>query len=176
MRKLFEKGNKIWLGKKHSEETKKKMSKAHKGKKFSEEHKRKLREYKKTDFHKKKISITLTGKRASLETRKKMSFSKIGNKNNKGKFTNKNGNWKGGKRLYFRGLAFERDNYTCQICGLKDVEIMELDHILPKAMYPEIEFDLNNLQTLCPNCHKRKSNKEKKMIFSFKKQNGWIKK
>lgn len=35
-------GNKYWLGRKHSEEAKKKISKAKKGRKLSEDHKRKI--------------------------------------------------------------------------------------------------------------------------------------
>ena len=41
---VFKKGHKTWVGKRHSEETKRKMSEAHKGKEFSEEHRRKLSE------------------------------------------------------------------------------------------------------------------------------------
>jgi len=42
----FQKGNTIWKGRKHSEKTKKKISKAHKGKTLSTEHREKLRQAK----------------------------------------------------------------------------------------------------------------------------------
>lgn len=55
-----------------------------------------------------------------------------------------------------------RDDYTCQICGLRDHDIMEVDHIIPRCDAPHLSADINNLITLCPNCHRRKSNRENK--------------
>ena len=72
------------------------------------------------------------------------------------------GTWVGGKIKYWINQAKIRDNYTCQVCGLKDLEIMEVDHIKPKSKFPELTLELNNLLTLCPNCHARKTNREKK--------------
>ncbi|MHB9032337.1 MAG: HNH endonuclease [Anaerolineae bacterium] len=51
---------------------------------------------------------------------------------------------------------FERDNYTCQDCGLHEPEIVEAHHIISKMADPEKQFDLSNGVTLCPNCHKRR--------------------
>lgn len=97
--KLHHKGNKYCKGRKHSEETLKKMSVAKKGKKFSEEHKRKLSDAMKgknlgkklSGETKKKMSDAKKGKKLSEETRKKMSDAK------KGK------HWKlvDGKRVYY---------------------------------------------------------------------------
>ena len=56
-----------------------------------------------------------------------------------------------------------RDNFTCQVCGLFDLQIMEVDHMRPIRDYPELVEDLNNLVTLCPNCHRRKSFRNKEM-------------
>ncbi len=50
---------------------------------------------------------------------------------------------------------------------MREPEIMTADHILPKSMYPELKFELNNLITLCPNCHARKTIREKK-IHNYK--------
>ena len=70
----------------------------------------------------------------------------------------KNGNWAGGRLRYMCRLALKRDNYTCKKCGFNsDVEILEVDHIKPKRVAPELERMLDNLITLCPNCHKRKT-------------------
>ena len=69
-------------------------------------------------------------------------------------------NWKGGNWGYKKVEAKTRDDYTCQICGLRDPEIMEVDHIKPKIKYPELALEINNLITLCPNCHRRKTNRE----------------
>ncbi len=111
---------------------------------------------------KEKIRNARLGKKLSIETRRKMSLSKIGNTNNKGRKGELNHQWKGGKDKFYQQQALLKENYTCQICLFRDVEIMEVDHILPKSTYPELRHDINNLQVLCPNCHRRKSNKEKK--------------
>jgi len=74
--------------------------------------------------------------------------------------------WTGGCSTYQNKQALIRDNYTCQICGMRDIEIMEVDHIKPKSKFPELRLDLNNLMTLCPNCHRRKTNREKKPILN----------
>lgn len=69
--------------------------------------------------------------------------------------------WKGGVSWGFlRRMACERDDYTCQECGHREPAIMEVDHIKRKADYPELAKDLDNLMTLCPNCHRRKTNHE----------------
>lgn len=85
--------------------------------------------------------------------------------------------WKGGKWLYWRRQALIRDNYTCKHCGLYDKEIMDVDHIVPiratlkerREMEKQKDIDINginNLQTLCPNCHKRKTIREAKYCSS----------
>jgi|ERR1043166_3976649 5-methylcytosine-specific restriction endonuclease McrA len=73
-----------------------------------------------------------------------------------------NAHWKGGSHGYWTRQAKTRDDYTCQICGLRDTEIMEVDHIIPKSVRPDLRFELTNLMTLCPNCHRRKTNREKR--------------
>lgn len=71
--------------------------------------------------------------------------------------------WKGGtssedrlSRLKFRATiqkqVFERDNYTCQMCGVHGLS-MQVDHIQPWAEYVEGRFDINNCRTLCMKCH-----------------------
>lgn len=72
-----------------------------------------------------------------------------------------NNNWKGGLSWPFlKRCALDRDNYTCQSCGHNEPEIMEVDHIKPKSKFPELKLDINNLITLCPNCHRRKTNRD----------------
>lgn len=70
-------GNITMLGRKHSLETKAKMSAAHKGKQKSPEHVAKVaashKGKKRSDAHKKKLSIAHTGKIISSETRIKLS-------------------------------------------------------------------------------------------------------
>lgn len=51
-----------------------------------------------------------------------------------------------------RQRVLERDNYTCQICGVKSRKRMEVDHIIPLADGgPSLE--LSNCRTLCHTCH-----------------------
>ena len=69
----------------------------------------------------------------------------------------------------WRNKVFLRDNFTCQICGLRDEEIMEVDHIRPKAIAPELYTEPTNLICICPNCHRRKTNRDIKIIIDFKK-------
>lgn len=73
--------------------------------------------------------------------------------------------WRGGikkendRRKSFEGqkwrkLIFERDDYTCQICGIKS-GYLQADHIKPWGQYPELRYELSNGRTLCINCHKK---------------------
>lgn len=78
-----------------------------------------------------------------------------------------NPNWKGGTYAIERHIwmgrieynnwrkeIFERDNYTCQLCG----EIggrLNAHHILTWCKYPELRFDVNNGITLCKQCHQK---------------------
>src|SRR5579859_555834 len=57
-------------------------------------------------------------------------------------------NWQGGKTAkqyqiihsfkyrQFRIKVFERDDYTCQICGYDKGGYLEVDHILPQSLFP----------------------------------------
>ena len=69
--------------------------------------------------------------------------------------------WQGGMWLYQRKKALMRDNYTCQICGISEKEILCVDHIKPRRDYPDLIYILENLLTLCYNCHARKTFREK---------------
>ena len=52
-----------------------------------------------------------------------------------------------------RKKAFERDNFTCQKCKIQDktTRILEANHINPLVM--EGNDNLDNLITLCNDCH-----------------------
>ncbi len=49
---------------------------------------------------------------------------------------------------------------VCQKCGSggDSQNPIQVDHIKPRSKYPELEYDLNNLQVLCKNCNHEKSN------------------
>ena len=60
-----------------------------------------------------------------------------------------------------RMIIKERDNYTCQKCGISVYQephlLLEIDHIIPISHNGKTTMD--NLQTLCWKCNRQKSNK-----------------
>lgn len=83
----------------------------------------------------------------------------------------KNHNWKGGvtkdnhkirtslEYKQWRTSVFERDNYTCQMCGDRSSKgnkvVLHADHIKQFAYYPELRLDVDNGRTLCVDCHRK---------------------
>lgn len=75
-------------------------------------------------------------------------------------------NWKGGitplnrkirtsvEYKEWRNIVLKRDDYTCQICGKRGGKL-EVDHIKPFSLYPDLRLDINNGRTLCPSCHRK---------------------
>jgi len=53
----------------------------------------------------------------------------------------------------WRKKVFERDDYTCQLCGVRG-EKLHADHIKPFASHPELRFELSNGRALCIPCHR----------------------
>ena len=171
----FKKDHKLWLGKHPSDETRRKMSEAHKGrsswtkgKHLSEEHKRKL-----SEIGKKRHPLI------SNETRKKMSEKVLTGE--------KNPSWKGGiskdkkhtnelakrighkRRTLKKGadgsftlaeweLLKKQYGYTCPICNEKEPKIkLTIDHIIPISKGGS-NF-IENIQPLCGSCNSRKCQK-----------------
>jgi 5-methylcytosine-specific restriction enzyme A len=54
-----------------------------------------------------------------------------------------------------RAYVFERDQYTCRVCGSK--ENLAIDHIIPLAQGGT--NDISNFQTLCQTCNGRKGDR-----------------
>ena len=124
-----------------------------------------------------KISMALKGKKLSLEHRKKLSQARIKRKSELGYLVSletrrkiseamkgeRANFWKGGitprdkieRQLFIRTIrskVFERDNYTCQLCGIRGADL-QVDHIQSWADYVELRFNMNNCRTLCARCH-----------------------
>lgn len=174
----FQVGNKVWLGRKHSEETKRKLSVAKKGRPS------KLKGRKLSEEFRKKLS----------ESRKGIVFSEshIANlrKSHLGKMKgSEHPRWLGDKGKsplvrrvrdcyeyrQWRSDIFTRDDFTCQICLVRG-GYLEADHY-PKmfsVIWNENEiktfeqaiacqefWNINNGRTLCRECHKRQGRPKK---------------
>lgn len=121
------------------------------GKKFSEESRKKMSE------------SWSYSKSITPERNKKLSLSRMGklNPNWKGgpKIPKdiKNAIRKRSKYLTWRKRVFERDNYTCQSCNGKSIKnhplIVEAHHISSFTEYPNLRYNVDNGLTLCKACH-----------------------
>ena len=69
-----------------------------------------------------------------------------------------------------RKKVFERDNFTCQKCKIQDktTKILEVHHIIP--LYSEGKDELNNLITLCNDCHHFAPNTKKEFEEYLKEE------
>lgn len=56
--------------------------------------------------------------------------------------------------ISWRTRVFERDRYTCAICGQVGGEL-NAHHIRPFKDFPDLRLELDNGVTLCKACHKR---------------------
>jgi hypothetical protein len=68
---------------------------------------------------------------------------------------NKNPNFKDdrtNKWKKVRKQCFERDNYTCNLCNKKGNVYINAHHVINRHVC-EDKFDINNLVTLCRECH-----------------------
>lgn len=59
--------------------------------------------------------------------------------------------------LELRYKAILLHGKTCACCGKKSNDV-HVDHIKPKSKYPELSYNLDNLQILCMECNIGKSN------------------
>lgn len=147
------------------------MSKSHKGKpsplKGTKKPPEKIRKgWKHSAESNEKNRLAHSGKKASLDTRVKMREAKIGAKSY---------SWKGGvtsankvvrrsmQYRIWRTAVFERDDYTCQMCRVRGVEI-HADHIKPFAFFPELRLEVSNGRTLCVPCHQKTPTYKKQKI------------
>lgn len=135
---------------KHTEESKKKLRDKHLGKKLSED-------------TKKKISLSQTGKKRkpwSEEHKKKLSLKMKGENgpNWRGGLTEKNKLLrKSFEFKQWRELVFKRDDWTCQECKVKGGRLHP-HHLKSFSEFIDLRFDINNGLTLCESCHKKTEN------------------
>lgn len=66
---------------------------------------------------------------------------------------------------FWRTTVFNRDNYTCQKCGIRGGKL-EANHVLPFAYYPDLRFEVLNGETLCKECHKKTDTYGKRSLLS----------
>lgn len=61
-----------------------------------------------------------------------------------------------------RNLALRRDDGICQECKRNGRMATgnQIDHIKPRSKFPELAYEIENLQTLCARCHNRKRREE----------------
>jgi hypothetical protein len=63
-----------------------------------------------------------------------------------------------------REQTFKRDNHTCQCCFNRGGKILNAHHIIPFSQNVELRYNIDNLITLCYECHKQYHSKYKKNI------------
>lgn len=61
---------------------------------------------------------------------------------------------------HLRFVKLSTSNRKCECCnrGAKQGVTLNVDHIKPRKLYPELALDLDNLQILCGECNAGKSN------------------
>jgi hypothetical protein len=118
-----------------------------------------------SEVTKKKLSRAMLGRKLPKEQIQRLRESKLGEKS---PF------WKGGAMKNYalhvqirksneyklwRKAVFERDNYTCVLCGARNGNgkaiTLNADHIKPFSLFPELRFAIDNGRTLCLPCHKK---------------------
>ena len=76
------------------------------------------------------------------------------------------------KYIEWRTKVLTRDNYACISCGHTGSKTnpLQVDHIKPKALYPELMFNTSNGRTLCLKCHKKTDTYGKNNIKKYSKK------
>ncbi|MFA5395913.1 MAG: NUMOD3 domain-containing DNA-binding protein [Methanogenium sp.] len=186
-------GNTYNVGKKLKEETKLKIGKSVSGEKngmYGRKHTKEMKEKMRNrrlgmympEESRRKISLSLTGKKRSPETRIRMGEWQRGEKSHF---------WKGGiysihrairghvKYSLWKESILKRDDYTCQECGKRSFSgnfiLMEVHHHIHGKSFSELMaiyniksiehaiacehiWDINLGQTLCHDCHIKTEN------------------
>jgi hypothetical protein len=64
--------------------------------------------------------------------------------------------------LDLRYRVLQRAGGSCKLCGCRATpeNPIQVDHIKPRSLHPELELAESNMQVLCQACNKGKSNKD----------------
>ena len=167
----FKKGS-SGFNRKHSEESKKKMSLIRKGIKFPNRKRIKL-----TEEHKKNIGEANKGRRLTEEQKINLKKAENSGRFKKGdniKIGENNPNWQGGKSFEpydksfnnkFKRAIRKRDNQICMLCGVHREKLkraLDVHHI----DYNKLLSIPQNCISLCRNCH-IKTNSNRKYWTKF---------
>ena len=65
-----------------------------------------------------------------------------------------------------RVMVLQRDHYLCQHCLAKGIitQATEVHHIKPLEDYPKLALSLENLISLCWNCHEQTKKKQQRPV------------
>jgi len=132
--------NNNWLGRKHKQETKDKISDKKIGVKAKLETKLKMSISGKNAWKK-------DGRIEQFQKSMKKTYDKKGRKPRE-----RYHHYIDLKYKLWREEVFKRDNYTCQDCGKRKCYI-EGHHIKSWAKYPKLRYIISNGLTLCKECH-----------------------
>jgi len=70
----------------------------------------------------------------------------------------------------FRFNFLKNTKRKCRLCGATpETAVLHVDHIKPRSIYPELAFDVNNLQILCADCNLGKGKSEFKPKYIIRK-------
>ena len=72
-----------------------------------------------------------------------------------------------------RYFVFDRDNYTCQVCGKSKDKILHTHHILYKSLGGTDRAD--NLITVCAECHTSKNHKDGGILYKWMQEGKKVK-
>lgn len=58
--------------------------------------------------------------------------------------------------------AIKKYGNSCQCCGasVKTGAVLNVDHIKPRKLFPQLALDIDNLQILCSECNQGKGNRD----------------